>query len=60
MSDPMNEPNSETAVQTANESAPATRAEAEDSVPAAALDWHTPQLEDVSEQVMAQPYIRFT
>ena len=22
--------------------------------------WETPQLEDVSEQVMAQPYIRFT
>ncbi len=24
------------------------------------LDWETPKLEDVSEQVMAQPYIRFT
>ena len=23
-------------------------------------DWQTPKLEDVSEQVMAQPYIRFT
>lgn len=23
-------------------------------------DWETPVLEDVSEQVMAQPYIRFT
>jgi hypothetical protein len=23
-------------------------------------DWETPKLEDVSEQVMAQPYIRFT
>jgi hypothetical protein len=22
--------------------------------------WETPQIEDVSEQVMAQPYIRFT
>jgi hypothetical protein len=22
--------------------------------------WETPKLEDVSEQVMAQPYIRFT
>ena len=22
--------------------------------------WETPRLEDVSEQVMAQPYIRFT
>ena len=36
-------------------------------VPAAASDkpgvkpaWVTPKLEDVSEQVMAQPYIRFT
>ena len=35
--------------------------------PAAASDklgtkpvWETPKLEDVSEQVMAQPYIRFT
>lgn len=24
------------------------------------IDWETPKLEDVSEQVMAQPYIRFT
>jgi hypothetical protein len=23
-------------------------------------DWETPSMEDVSEQVMAQPYIRFT
>ena len=23
-------------------------------------DWETPRMEDVSEQVMAQPYIRFT
>ena len=23
-------------------------------------DWETPKMEDVSEQVMAQPYIRFT
>jgi hypothetical protein len=23
-------------------------------------DWQTPKMEDVSEQVMAQPYIRFT
>jgi hypothetical protein len=28
----------------------------QDSKPA----WETPKLEDVSEQVMAQPYIRFT
>jgi hypothetical protein len=25
-----------------------------------AASWETPKLEDVSEQVMAQPYIRFT
>ena len=24
------------------------------------LQWETPRLEDVSEEVMAQPYIRFT
>jgi hypothetical protein len=23
-------------------------------------DWETPQMQDVSEEVMAQPYIRFT
>ena len=28
--------------------------------PAEKLAWETPKLEDVSEQVMAQPYIRFT
>ena len=28
--------------------------------PAAKPTWETPKLEDVSEQVMAQPYIRFT
>ena len=28
--------------------------------PVAKLAWVTPKLEDVSEQVMAQPYIRFT
>jgi len=26
----------------------------------AKIKWETPKLEDVSEQVMAQPYIRFT
>ena len=30
------------------------------SKPKEKLDWETPKLEDVSEQVMAQPYIRFT
>lgn len=24
------------------------------------VEWETPKMEDVSEQVMAQPYIRFT
>ena len=28
--------------------------------PAERLSWETPKMEDVSEQVMAQPYIRFT
>ena len=28
--------------------------------PGERLNWETPKLEDVSEQVMAQPYIRFT
>jgi hypothetical protein len=28
--------------------------------PAKMAVWETPTLEDVSEQVMAQPYIRFT
>ena len=28
--------------------------------PAAKQQWEKPKLEDVSEQVMAQPYIRFT
>ena len=28
--------------------------------PADKPKWETPKLEDVSEQVMAQPYIRFT
>jgi hypothetical protein len=32
----------------------------EKAKPAGKLPWETPKLEDVSEQVMAQPYIRFT
>jgi hypothetical protein len=32
----------------------------EKSNAAGKLAWETPKLEDVSEQVMAQPYIRFT
>ena len=31
-----------------------------EKAPAEKLAWETPKLEDVSEQVMAQPYIRFT
>lgn len=33
---------------------------ARDIPPSKKPDWETPKLEDVSEQVMAQPYIRFT
>lgn len=32
----------------------------EKAEPAERLNWETPKMEDVSEQVMAQPYIRFT
>ena len=32
----------------------------EKAKPAEKLAWETPKLEDVSQQVMAQPYIRFT
>jgi len=32
----------------------------EQGKPSEKLKWETPTLEDVSEQVMAQPYIRFT
>jgi hypothetical protein len=35
-------------------------AEEQDGAPQATEQWETPKLEDVSEQVMAQPYIRFT
>jgi hypothetical protein len=34
--------------------------EAGETEPRDKRDWETPTLEDVSEQVMAQPYIRFT
>lgn len=30
------------------------------STPSEKPTWETPKMEDVSEQVMAQPYIRFT
>jgi len=42
-----------TEVQTGND---ATK----DKNPMPKQTWQTPKLEDVSEQVMAQPYIRFT
>ena len=32
----------------------------EQSAPSEKPRWETPKMEDVSEQVMAQPYIRFT
>jgi len=32
----------------------------EQAEPIERLNWETPRMEDVSEQVMAQPYIRFT
>jgi len=35
-------------------------AETKPQKPAAKQKWEKPKLEDVSEQVMAQPYIRFT
>jgi hypothetical protein len=37
---------------------PTTERAASESKPK--LDWETPRMEDVSEQVTAQPYIRFT
>ena len=36
------------------------RSAAPKSKPEEKAPWQTPKLEDVSEQVMAQPYIRFT
>ena len=30
------------------------------SLPSDKQQWETPKIEDVSEEVMAQPYIRFT
>ena len=42
------------------ETAKADEASGEKTKPTAKPVWETPKLEDVSEQVMAQPYIRFT
>jgi len=33
---------------------------AREATPSERMNWETPKMEDVSEQVMAQPYIRFT
>ena len=38
----------------------ADEASGEKTKPTTKAVWETPKLEDVSEQVMAQPYIRFT
>jgi hypothetical protein len=37
-----------------------TESHVDKAKPAEKPAWETPKLEDVSEQVMAQPYIRFT
>jgi hypothetical protein len=37
-----------------------TKAATPKGTPAPKQPWETPKLTDVSEQVMAQPYIRFT
>jgi hypothetical protein len=51
----MSKPNVDTEDRTANNREPADKTEGMDKLP-----WETPKMEDVSEQVMAQPYIRFT
>jgi hypothetical protein len=50
----MNEPTKYDARETTDEAAQ------NESDSESLLDWQTPAIEDVSEQVMAQPYIRFT
>jgi hypothetical protein len=40
--------------------AAAEATEARKAVPGEKPVWETPKIEDVSEEVMAQPYIRFT
>ena len=37
-----------------------TRPTTQVAEPASKSTWETPKMQDVSEQVMAQPYIRFT
>ena len=43
-----------------SESKTAEQRDTKPTAPAKKALWETPKLEDVSEQVMAQPYIRFT
>ena len=46
---------------TANESRKTVDTAAPDkTLPKTKVEWETPKLQDVSEEVMAQPYIRFT
>ena len=40
--------------------APEQQAATDNAKPLERQTWETPRMEDVSEQVMAQPYIRFT
>jgi hypothetical protein len=48
------------AIPTTESHEPARADRDEPSTPSEKLLWETPQMQDVSEQVMAQPYIRFT
>lgn len=47
-------------METIKQTAEKTRAEETTSTPTQKRDWVKPEIEEVSEQVMAQPYIRFT
>ena len=37
-----------------------SQVKAREATPSERMNWETPKMEDVSEEVMAQPYIRFT
>ena len=37
-----------------------SQAKPKEAKPSERMNWETPKMEDVSEQVMAQPYLRFT
>jgi len=43
-----------------NAATPQEPAESRDAAEGVKLPWEPPNIEDVSEEVMAQPYIRFT